>query len=70
MPLGDEAEADHCGSPEDGDCWEESPRSNLSQDDRSRGLQQNVRNKKYKNDDRVAFSDELEVDPHAGCSHR
>ena len=44
MPLRDEAEADHRGSPKDGDCREEGPRSNLSQDDRSWGLQHDVAN--------------------------
>jgi hypothetical protein len=66
VPLRNEAEADHGGSPKDGDGREESARSDLSQDDGGGRLQQDVGDEEDENDDRVAFSDELEVDAHPG----
>jgi hypothetical protein len=65
VPLSDEAEADHGGSPEDGDGGEESARSDLAQDDGGGWLQQDVGDEEDEDDDRVAFSDELEVDAHS-----
>ena len=66
VPFLDEAEADHGGSPKDGDSREEDPRSDLSQDDGRWWLQQDVGDEEDENDDRVAFSDEFEVDTHTG----
>jgi hypothetical protein len=66
VPLRDEAEANHGGSPKDGDGREECARSDLAQDDGGGRLQQDVGDEEDENDDRVAFSDELEVDAHSG----
>jgi hypothetical protein len=66
VPLLDEAEADHGGSPKDGDGREECPRPDLSQDDCRWWLQQHVGDEEDEDDDRVPLSDELEVDAHSG----
>lgn len=66
MPLFDEAEADHGGSPENGDGREERSGADFAQDDCRGRLQQDVADEEDKDDDRVAFSNQLEVNAHAG----